>query len=285
MTVNLTFFLLGTGKAVPCVYALLPDKEKVTYLRVAEIMLQHLEESEEQLKVTTIMMDFEKSMNAAFRSTFEDVKIVGCHFHWKSALRKRIAAEGLMILYNSNDNFHNLVRYIWALAYVPVDQVIPIWEKFIRARISENFPEWEQDWGDAVKSFVKYIDTNWIGELNPRTKSRKRPGYPTEMWNKYEATLEGQPRTNNNVEAYNRAFSLSVPANATVWSLVDRFLMEESLAKQSLLQAARGNGSPEEKKSRTIQQASREAEFQAAVDNFGKVPLKLYLQNLLNFFD
>jgi hypothetical protein len=270
---------------VPCVFALLPDKEKVTYLRVAEIILQQLEESEEQLKVKTIMMDFEKSMNAAFRSTFEGVNIVGCHFHWKSALRKHIAAEGLMILYNSDDNFHNLVRYIWALAYVPQDQVIPIWENFIRARISEHFSEWEADWGDAVKTFVKYVDANWIGGLNPRTQTRKRPGYPTEMWNKYQATLEGQPRTNNNVEAYNRAFSLSVPSNATEWVLMDRFQHEESLAKQSLLQAARGHGSPEEKKSRTIHHASREAEFQAAVNTFGKIPLKLYMQNLLNFFD
>jgi hypothetical protein len=70
-----------------------------------------------------------------------------------------------------------------------------------------------------------------------------------------------------------------------VWALVDRFQSEESLVKLSLLQAARGQGSPEDNKSRNIRKSQRDTEFKEAVANFGKVPIDLHMKNLINFFD
>jgi hypothetical protein len=37
----------------------------------------------------------------------------------------------------------------------------------------------EEDYGPEIASFFKYVDCTWIGELNPRTKLRKKPSLPT----------------------------------------------------------------------------------------------------------
>jgi hypothetical protein len=77
---------------------------------------------------------------------------------------------------------------------------------------------WEEDYGPEIASFFKYVDCTWIGELNPRTKLRKKPTFAHTLWNKFEATLSGDQRTNNMVEGYNHAFRLSLPARATDWT-------------------------------------------------------------------
>jgi hypothetical protein len=144
---------------------------------------------------------------------------------------------------------------------------------------------WNQDWGNNIKDFIRYVDQNWIGERNVRTQIRKRPVYPLNMWNKHEATKLGLHRTNNLCEGFNKVFSLSVTPKATVWALVDRFKEEESKAKKDLAQAAMGQASPEASKSRNIRRELREMEFQALVSNFNSMPLKLFLDSVVNFYN
>jgi len=73
-----------------------------------------------------------------------------------------------------------------------------------------------------ISAFLKYVDCTWIGELNVRTKIRKPPTFPHILWNKHEATLLNEKKTNNICEGYNHAFGLSLPARATDWTVMDR---------------------------------------------------------------
>jgi hypothetical protein len=66
------------------------------------------------VKVQSIMMDYEKGLIAAFKTAFPSVSTVGCEFHWKNGLSKRIAADGLMGLYNNDVKLQQLVLFIWA---------------------------------------------------------------------------------------------------------------------------------------------------------------------------
>jgi hypothetical protein len=174
--------LTAMGKAVPCVFSLLPNKEKATYLRLAEKVK---EEMGNDLKVGTIMMDYEKGLNNAFNITFENVNVVGCDFHWKNCLLKRLSDDGLLELYNRDMEFHLLIRYIWALSYVPLVRVVDFWEKFIGERVRAGCKSWEE-FNTGIASFIKYVDSNWIGELHTTTKIRKKPGFPHIMWNKFQ---------------------------------------------------------------------------------------------------
>jgi hypothetical protein len=86
-------------------------------------------------------------------------------------------------------------------------------------------------------------------------------------------------------EGCNRVFSLSVPTNATDWAIVDRFHIEESVARHAIFQAAKGYTSLETTKSWSMNRAHREESFQALVGNFPVLPLKVFMETILTFFD
>jgi hypothetical protein len=176
--------LTGMGKAIPCVFALLPNKEKSTYLRLAEFIREEMTDMGD-LPVSNIMMDYEKGLNVAFNITFESCAIVGCDFHWKKCLLKRLSDDGLLELYNTDADFHLLTRYVWALSYVPQDQVIHFWETYIANRVRAGSNGWKNLEAEVAK-FLTYVDNNWIGKLDRKTSQRKKSVFPYSMWNKFE---------------------------------------------------------------------------------------------------
>jgi hypothetical protein len=159
------------GKAIPCVFALLPNKGTSTDIRLAECLKEELAKSVNPINVSKIIMDFENGLNRAFQESFPQARVQGCNFHWKTCFFKKLRAKGLMELYNRDADFHLLTRYIWALSFIPEDRVIPLWEEFIRQQAMKNLDNWLHI-TDELKRFLKYIDFNWIGELNSRTKQR-----------------------------------------------------------------------------------------------------------------
>jgi hypothetical protein len=73
------FFLLGLtemGKAVPCLFGLLPNKERDTYQRVASCIQEQLK-SMANMQVKAIHMDFEKGLISAFHSSSQAANSTG----------------------------------------------------------------------------------------------------------------------------------------------------------------------------------------------------------------
>ncbi len=87
--------LTALGKAIPCLFGLLPNKEKETYLHLANCLKLEMNKLPD-IKDKSIMMDYEKGLITAFKTAFPSVAMVGCEFHWKNCLQKRIATDGLM---------------------------------------------------------------------------------------------------------------------------------------------------------------------------------------------
>jgi hypothetical protein len=69
-----------------------------------------------------------------------------------------------------------------------------------------------------ISAFLKYVDCTWIGELNVRMEIRKPPTFPHILWNKHEATLLNEKKTNNICEGFNHAFDLSLPRTGQLWT-------------------------------------------------------------------
>jgi hypothetical protein len=95
-------FVIGqtvTGRSVPCGFALLPNKEKNTYLRVAEAIKSELQQAEQDIQQMEIMTDFEKGLMGAFDATFDQAVVVACDFHWKACILKRLEDDKLMVQY------------------------------------------------------------------------------------------------------------------------------------------------------------------------------------------
>ncbi len=63
-------------------------------------------------------------------------------------------------------------------------------------------------------AYLEYFEKTWIGKLRSTPRSdglgarvvRRAPRYPTPEWNMHEATLNGDPRTNNVCEGVNNGF-------------------------------------------------------------------------------
>jgi len=67
------------GKGLTCGYALLPNKEQVTY----EIMLDWIKRKVgDTPRLDLIVTDYEKAVINAVKKTFPSVKHSGCQFHF-----------------------------------------------------------------------------------------------------------------------------------------------------------------------------------------------------------
>jgi hypothetical protein len=112
---------------------------------------------------------------------------------------------------------------------------------------------------------------------------RKKPAYPQEQWSKYEDLFGGESRTNNIMDGYNNGFSISLPARATEWTLIERFKVEESLAKTTLHQAAVGNNGPDMKNSKNLNMLDREQKLKNLVNNFHNLSLDTFMESLIPY--
>ncbi len=41
----------------------------------------------------------------------------------------------------------------------------------------------KEDLSEELESFIKYVDSTWIGERNPRNMLHKKPAYSHDQWN------------------------------------------------------------------------------------------------------
>ncbi|KAG0410691.1 hypothetical protein HPB47_012175 [Ixodes persulcatus] len=72
------------------------------------------------------------------------------------------------------------------------------------------------------------------------TVRRRRPEFPPERWNMYDATLQNKDRTNNTCEGWNIGFQKLVShAHPSVWRLTERLQKNQELLAMAMTQARR----------------------------------------------
>lgn len=74
--------------AVPVAFALLPNKDTITYKAMWTELLKIVDLNNGVLK--RIVTDFEKAVMTAAKEALPNVEITGCHFHHKQAIRRKI---------------------------------------------------------------------------------------------------------------------------------------------------------------------------------------------------
>jgi hypothetical protein len=114
------------------------------------------------------------------------------------------------------------IRKLLALAFVPVDDVIDTFEELLQS----NFYRTNEEVLDGVTS---YFETNWIGK-RLRSGNRRAPRHPIPLWNQYDATLQGLPKTNNAIEGWHRVFSSLLSAyHPTICKFIEALRKEQGL--------------------------------------------------------
>ncbi|KAH7699312.1 hypothetical protein AAVH_33585, partial [Aphelenchoides avenae] len=201
-------YVIGVFKKrsfVPCAYFLLPNKEAATYQRAfnAFFTLPELRDA----SPAVLMADFEVAPANAMKELFPDVQVVHCQFHLAQNLLKHIRQKGLIDVYR-NEEARLLLLSLWALAFLPPDEVADGYEALVVAlNVLNNREVIPLDRLADLQSIIRdYFERNYIRRFNPRGVLVD-PLFPPNSWNVNEAVIEDGARTNNSQEGWNRGFN------------------------------------------------------------------------------
>ena len=157
------------GMVIPCVYALLLNKEESTYDSVFRKLLK----IEPALNPFSVMVDFEKAAINALENNSISV-ISGCFFHLAQNVYRKVQTEGLAINYREDHEFALKIKMLPSLAFAPEMDVIDSLNLLI-----QYFP-------DSAMNIKKYFEDNYIGKRLPNG-SRRIPMFPIRLWNMFES--------------------------------------------------------------------------------------------------
>jgi hypothetical protein len=166
----------GTNLYVPCVYALMTAKSEYLYCVLLHEIIVMLEY---RWKPSFITTDFECSLIGAVRHEFPTSCIVGCYFHFKQALSRRM--EKLRLPQDEKTIILSQVELLTLVHPREIKHAI----SFIRSSDRLSSPLWVDFWD--------YFQRTWMGKID------------IALWNLHdvdEGNLFG--RTNNALERYNR---------------------------------------------------------------------------------
>lgn len=194
------------GGVFPVLYALLPNKRRVTYDR----MFQMINALLPGLQPKGIYCDYEHAAFSAMKQCFPEVELRGCFFHLAHNIQKQLKHLGLQQLYNNDPDFALKAKMIVALCFVPV----PHMDTYIDAL--------SDDLQDELQPLLNWFEDNYIGRPLRRGNGRHSPLFPIEMWNQYDRTIAGEDRTNNHAEAAHRKIYAELGMNhPVIWKFID----------------------------------------------------------------
>ncbi len=177
----------------------------------------------------SVQTDFELGLQNSVRTTWPNCRVYGCYFHFKQSIYRHIQSEGLASLYNDLTSEVRLYCKILAcLAFVPVTEVVAVFD-YVRSIAPKN-----------VLGLFKYFESSYIGSKSRGKGARKEPRFPIDMWNVHGRTLEGMPRTSNNVEGWHNGFSVIVSNHPHLLKLIDAMKAEQSNTENKLVQIRTG---------------------------------------------
>lgn len=202
------------GSIIPLIYALLPNKTTETYDRVFSA-LKCLQPSLNPQKWLT---DFEKATMKSIERNFPQVRITGCFFHLQQCLWRKVQEFGLTNAYREEDGrFARSARSLAALAFVPVPDVCSSFEILVN----------DSQFDSRVQPIVDYFEDVWVGRLQT-TGQRRQPTFLIPIWNMYHRTINGERRTNNDVEGWHRRFQSAIGCkNPSVFKCIDALKIEQ----------------------------------------------------------
>ncbi|XP_046575249.1 uncharacterized protein LOC124283263 [Haliotis rubra] len=174
----------------PLVFALLPDRQTTTYVRLFRLLKEKvLEELNCPLAPAKIQTDFELATIRAIGTEFPNAETKGCFFHFSKALWRKTQDLGLTVTYKEDPAVKEFIRRAGALALLPQDQVQ---DTLIDAMDSSPA-------SDRIEDFKDYMVVTWV-DYDAR--------FPLSLWNHHNTV---GPRTNNNLEGFHSRMNRSLP--------------------------------------------------------------------------
>ncbi|XP_076061593.1 uncharacterized protein LOC143037341 [Oratosquilla oratoria] len=172
----------------------------------------------ENLNPVTVTIDYERAALSSLKACFPNTIIYGCFFHFGQCLWREIQRSGLQTWYSDPGNAI-IVKSFQALAFVPVTDVTDTFTEFVSSLDEET--------DEILSGFLGYFEATWIGVF--QRGRRRRPLFDIRMWNTFERTSLGLPRTTNSLEGWHRAFEQRMAVtHPSVRRLVTKIRKEQS---------------------------------------------------------
>ncbi|KAL7301774.1 hypothetical protein TKK_0005764 [Trichogramma kaykai] len=185
-----TVMCVYRGHAIPVLWFIMSRKTTNAYRRMCSLIRELFEIS----NILTIVTDFELPLRVALRETFgTNVYLIGCFFHYLRCLHGKIHRLGLTEFYRDNVEANSFVRKCGALALVPADIMVAIFDQMIEStpeRILRPFQD-----------FIAYIRSFWFTRVGPRNFS----------------VYGVHTRTNNAIESYHSVLAHRLGADPPFW--------------------------------------------------------------------
>jgi hypothetical protein len=140
------------------------------------------------------VFDFELAAIRAFQNTFPTASVTGCMFHFGQCVWRKLQSEGFSERYRDEPNFALVVKRLLALAFIPADDVIEVFETLTAD------PAYQE-----IEVICDYMEDNFIGRQ--RRGRRGQPRFAIRLWNQYLRVIDNLPRSNNALEGWHNAFN------------------------------------------------------------------------------
>ena len=202
-------------------------------------------------------VDFELAASQAFTEVFPEAVLGYCFFHFTQSLWRKAKESGVAAAYGRPENveLRNQFHAVMALAFVPTDHVPAAFDE-LQAVCTEELEE------------VLILLEHYYVLGKRRGRGRLPPRYPIPSWNVNNRTLEGEPRTNNSVEAWNRRFNSIVgKSHPNIFAVMEELRREELYAASQRTLVDLGT-SPPRKKAKYI---SNDLRLQRLVERFNEI--------------
>ncbi|XP_041372658.1 uncharacterized protein LOC121385930 [Gigantopelta aegis] len=196
--------------AVSTVYAVLQRKSLPSYVELFQAVIDHFHSMELYIDPITVVCDFEQGVIKALQTALGPaITIQGCFYHLTQATWHKIQELGLAPRYSTDEEFKLFCCQLDALAFLPIED-IPVG----MASLRENTPD-----GPMLQEAIAVLNQVMV---RLAFGSRGFIHYPPAVWNVHEATLAGEPRTNNQCEGWNNRFTHLIGySHPTIWILTE----------------------------------------------------------------
>jgi hypothetical protein len=181
-----------------------------------------------------IIIDYEKGLFNALKTTFPLSNFTGCLFHYGQAVWRKLCSLGLNYYYNNDQKFRKRIRMLINLVFVPKNCITIELNKIIS--VFEN----EHESCEKLKEFISYFLNNYLGRCDENGKYIDSL-FGLDFWSVYENVKNELPRSTCSVEAWHRSLNAIFGiAHPNFGRFIEAIQAEEESCRIKIMQCTAG---------------------------------------------
>lgn len=229
------------SRVLPLVYALMTHKNEIFYRRLFQDLNDFAEEIGVRLNPSKILTDMEMAAINASRQEFPEVVNKICFFHFGQCGWRKIQASGLASRYGNDEEFNLWLRHLFALAFLPADD-IPAAYEILKPHLPLD-----------AEPVIEWFENNYLlGRVRRQINGipiRGAPLFPAPLWSVFDSVELGIPRTQNIVEAWHRRWNnLIARTHVGLFAIITEFQKEQQQVEIQIECILRGEQRPKRKR-------------------------------------